>query len=69
MRELFVDFNGFDQRGNLPLSPMTLAKLDRPLESGEEVCFTDGEVRALGRVFPLSDGTWEGRGDWKFADC
>jgi hypothetical protein len=69
MKELFVDFNGFDQHGDLPLSPATLAKLDRAPENGEEVCFTDGEVRALGRVFLLENGTWEARGDWQFTDC
>lgn len=69
MKELFVDFNGFDQYGNLPLNPATIATLEHPPKNGEEVCFTDGEVQALGRVFLLDDGTWEGRGDWKFSDC
>jgi hypothetical protein len=39
---------------------MTLAKLKHLPENGEEVSFTPGEVRALGRVFLLDDGTWSG---------
>jgi hypothetical protein len=30
MKELLVDFNGFDQYGNLPLNPITIAKFEHP---------------------------------------
>jgi hypothetical protein len=46
----------------------SIASLPEPLQEGEEVCFTDGEVQTIGQVYRRSDGMWEGRGDWKFTD-
>jgi hypothetical protein len=72
MKEIYADFNDFDENGNLALTcARSVQSIDRqkePLQDGEEVCFSDGEVRAIGRVFKRNDGTWEGRGDWKFSD-
>jgi hypothetical protein len=73
MKQIYADFNDFDEDGNLALicagSVQSINSQEVALQDGEEVCFSDGEVRALGRVFKRADGTWEGRGDWKFSDC
>jgi len=56
--------------GTLPLtcagSVSSIANLAEALEEEEEVWFTDGELRAKGRVFRSATGTWEGRSEWQF---
>jgi hypothetical protein len=73
MKEIYADFNNFDEDGNLTLtcagSVRSINSQPEPLQDGEEVCFSDGDVRAIGRAFKRKDGAWEGRGDWKFSDC
>lgn len=73
VKEIYADFNDFDERGNLALrcvgSVRSINVQEESLQDGEEVCFSDGEVRTIGRVFKSKDGTWEGRGEWKFTDC
>ena len=70
MKEVHADFNDIAADGSLPLtcagSMSSIATLPGGLEEGEEVWFADGELCARGRVFRRSDGSWEGRSQWKF---
>lgn len=70
MKEIYADFNDFAADGTLSLtcvgSAKSIASLKEGLEDGEEVWFTDGELRVKGRVFQRMDGSWEGRSDWSF---
>lgn len=70
MKEIYADFNDIAADGTLPLtcagSVASILGLKEPLADGEEVWFTDGELRARGRVYRRKDGSWEGRSDWKF---
>ena len=71
MKEVYADFNDIAADGTLVLtcagSVASIASLQGSLENGEEVWFTDGELRVKGRVFRRQDGAWEGRSDWNFA--
>jgi uncharacterized protein RhaS with RHS repeats len=53
MKEIYADFNDFDENGNLALtcagSVRSIDSQKEPLQDGEEVCFSDGDVRAIGR--------------------
>jgi hypothetical protein len=68
MKEIYADFNDIADDGALPLtcagSVASIEVLDDGLVDGEEVVFTDGELRVAGRVYKRSDGSWEGRADW-----
>ncbi len=70
MKEIYADFNDVAADGTLPLtcagSVASIAKLKEAPMDGEEVWFTDGELRIKGRVYRRKDGTWEGRSDWSF---
>ena len=70
MKKVYADFNDIAADGSLPLtcagSVSSIATLEGGLDEGEEVWFTDGELRVRGHVFRRSDGSWEGRSDWKF---
>lgn len=70
MKYIYADFNDFSADGTLPLtcqgSVASIAALDEPLQDGEEVLLSDGELRVAARVFRCSDGSWEGRSDWAF---
>jgi hypothetical protein len=71
MKEIYADFNDFAADGSLPLtcrgSVASIAALEEPLEVGEEVWLTDGELRVKARVFLYKDGSWEARSDdWDF---
>jgi len=72
MKEIYADFNDIDADGTLPLtckgSLDSIAQIDGGLVDGEEVWFTDGELRTRGRVFRSKQGIWEGRSDWRFID-
>ncbi len=71
MKEVYADFNDIAADRTLPLScagsVASITKLGG-LVDGEEVWFTDGELRARGRVVRRPDGSWEGRSDWKFEE-
>lgn len=71
MKEIYADFNDFAVDSTLPLtcngSVASIEALTEPLRDGEEVWFTDGELRVKGRVFMCKDGSWEGRSDWNFS--
>ena len=73
MKEIYADFNDIAADGTLPLtchgSRESIAGLEDAMTDGEEVWFTDGELRARGRVYRAEDGTWEGRSDWRFVDA
>lgn len=70
MKEIYADFNDFAADGTLPLtcsgSLASIATFENVLLDGEGVWFSDGEMRARGRIFRRPDGTWEGRSDWRF---
>lgn len=71
MKTIYADFNNFAVDGTLPLdcagSVESIAALDEPLQEGEEVLLSDGELRVKARVFRYKDGSWEGRSsDWDF---
>jgi len=70
MKEIYADFNDFLADGSLPLtcigSKESIASLETTLVNGEEVLLYDGELTVIARVYRLANGTWEGRGDWKF---
>jgi hypothetical protein len=70
MREIYADFNNIENDGALPLtcvgSVASIAALKEPPGHGEEVWFSDGELRVQGRIYQTSDGSWEGRSDWHF---
>jgi hypothetical protein len=70
MKEIYADFNDIASDATLPLtcqgSVTSIASLTEPLQDGEEVWLTDGELRTMGRVFQCKDGSWEGRSDWNF---
>jgi len=72
MREIYADFNNFAADGSLDLTCVaslgSIANLEEPLTEDELVWFTDGELRAKGRMFLRPDGSWEGRSDghWEF---
>jgi hypothetical protein len=71
VRELYADFNDFDEQGNLPLtnrgSVQSIAGLSEPLAEGEEVWLSDGDLRVKVRVFRCGDGSWEARSkEWHF---
>src|SRR5262245_20834776 len=67
MKVIYADFNDFAADGTLPLtckgSVTSIASLKEGLKDGEEVWFTDGELRVKGHVFRCKDGSWEGRSD------
>ncbi len=70
MRELYADFNDFAANGTLPLtcsgSIESIRRLAEPLQEGEEVWLTDGEIRTRAWVHQYSDGSWEARSSWDF---
>jgi hypothetical protein len=70
MKEIYADFNDIAADGTLPLtcagSVASIANLKDPLEDGELVLFSDGELSVKGRVYRRQDGSWEGRSDWQF---
>lgn len=70
MKEVYADFNNIEADGALSLacvgSVESIAALEDGLEEGEEICLTDGELRARGRVFRRRDGLWEVRPGWTF---
>jgi hypothetical protein len=72
MKEVYADFNDIAADGTLPLtcrgSIESIARIEGGLTDGEEVWFTDGELRVRGRVFVSSDGIWHGRSEWRFVD-
>ncbi len=72
MKLIFADFNDFASDGTLPLtcagSLESIANLGTELEDGEQVRFTDGELRVVGNVFWHPSGFWEGRSDWEFEE-
>ena len=65
MKQVYADFSDRADDGSLPLtsasSVASIAELTEALRDREEVCFTDGERFAVGRVHRRADGTWEGR--------
>lgn len=70
MKEVCADFNDIAADGTLPLtcegSITSIANQPEPLQDGEYVWLTDGELRVKGRVFHREDGRWESRSDWNF---
>jgi hypothetical protein len=70
MKQVYADFNEVDADGSLDLrcagSVVSIAELKMEPREAEEVCFTDGEMFAVGRVHRRADGTWEGRSTWEF---
>lgn len=70
MKELYADFNDFAADGNLSLtcqgSLASIRALDEPLQEGETVWLSDGELRVQARAFQFGDGTWTAESDWKF---
>jgi hypothetical protein len=70
VKQVYADFNEIEADGLLPLacagSVASIAELEQELRDGEEVCFTDGEAFAVGRVHRHVDGSWEGRSKWEF---
>jgi len=72
MKEIYAGFNDIGADGTLPLtcqgSVESIAQIEGGLNDGDEVWFTDGELRARGRVFLAKDGIWEGRSEWHFVE-
>jgi hypothetical protein len=70
MKEIYADFNDLTNDRVLFLtcagSVACIAELEGTLAEGEEVWFSDGELRVRGRVYRTPDGSWEGRSDWQF---
>lgn len=70
MKEIYADFNDIRNDGVLPLtcagSVASIASLKDALTEGEEVWFTDGELRTRGRVYRTADGSWEAQSEWQF---
>jgi hypothetical protein len=72
MKEIFADFNNFNEDGNLDLrckaSTESLGSYGNTLMDGEEVYFSDEvELRARGVLLRGKDGSWMGRSDeWEF---
>ena len=68
-RRLYADFNNVAADGGLPMtcagSKESIAALAPPLQDGEDVWLTDGEIGTRARVF-WRQGQWEARSDWKF---
>jgi hypothetical protein len=65
VKQLYADFDDVAEDGALRLScagtVASIAELGQELREREEVCFTDGNRFAVGRVHRRGDGTWEGR--------
>jgi len=69
MKTVYADFNTFSEDGVLALHANSIAAVKEGLVDGEMVWFSDGEIRAKGRVHRREDGSWEGRSsDWQFTD-
>ncbi len=55
MKRIYADFNDFDANQALPLtcagSVESIAALSDPLEEGEEVLLSDGEIEVVARVY------------------
>ena len=69
MKQVYADFSDISVDGSLPLtcagSIASIAEVEEALRDREEVCFTDGERFAVGRVLRRADGTWEGHSTWQ----
>lgn len=61
MKQVYADFNEIEADGLPPLacagSVASIAELKQELRDGEEVCFTDGAMFAVGRVHRHVDGS------------
>jgi hypothetical protein len=71
MKRLHADFNNFDANGILPLNRRgsldSIAALSEPLQDGELVWLSDGELEVIARVSLAKDGVWEARSrEWTF---
>ena len=70
MKEIYADFNDIAEDDMLPLtcrgSVASIAKLKEPLQDGETVWLTDGELRILATVHLQPNGTWRAESDWDF---
>jgi hypothetical protein len=68
MKEIYADFNNIAENGCLYLtcfgSIESIRNLDTPLENGEEICLSDGEVYVHARVYKCADDAWEARSSW-----
>lgn len=71
MKRIYADFNDFAADQSLPLtcrgSIDSIASLSEPLQEGEEVLLSDGEVGVVARVFQHKNGLWEARASWHFS--
>ena len=71
MKRLYADFNDFAADQTLPLtcggSIDSIAALPEPLQEGEEVMLSDGDVEVVARVFRHKGGGWEARATWIFS--
>jgi hypothetical protein len=71
MKRIYADFNDFASDQTLPLvcvgSVDSIATLSEPLEEGEEVLLSDGELELVARVYRCKAGGWEARGVWEFS--
>jgi hypothetical protein len=72
MKTIYADFNDFDNRNSLPLicqgSTDCIRNLPEPLQEGEKVWLSDGELWVEAIVYKTKKGHWEAVGDWVFLD-
>jgi hypothetical protein len=72
MRHIYADFNDVASDGVLPLtcagSLTSIANLTAPLQDGEVVLLSDGELWVLATVHQRPDGKFEATSDWRFSD-
>ena len=70
MKVIYADFNDFDDRNHLPLTCdgalKSISQLAQPLNDGEEVWLTDGDLRVRAKVRMIGKGAWEAYGEWEF---
>lgn len=70
MRQLYADFNDIGQDGILSLTCMgsmqSILELQPPLQDGERVLLSDGELEVIAEVRARREGVWEARSTWDF---
>jgi hypothetical protein len=70
MRTVPFDFNSSTRDGEFPLAQRGtvrwIASQENPLQVGEVVWLSDGEVRCQAQIFRWEDGMWGVTSDWKW---
>jgi hypothetical protein len=69
-KTLYADFNDVAADGSLPLSCQgsvaSIAALVTPIDDGEDVWLSDGDLLACGKACRRPDGSWEVQPGWRF---